>query len=69
MLIYQFIKTFLDNKMSIFEEYGSFKISEIIYLFILLLLLFFMEETNFNASSLQRFWSWGLKHEPADKNI
>ena len=41
MLIYQFIKTFLDNKMSIFEEYGSFKISEIIHLFILLLLLLF----------------------------
>ena len=25
MIIYQFIKTFLDNKMSIFEEYGAFK--------------------------------------------
>ena len=23
--IYQFIETFLDNKMSIFEEYGAFK--------------------------------------------
>ena len=23
--IYQFIKSFLDNKMSIFEEYGAFK--------------------------------------------
>ena len=23
--IYQFIKPFLDNKMSIFEEYGAFK--------------------------------------------
>ena len=23
--IYQFIKPFLDNKMSIFEEYGDFK--------------------------------------------
>ena len=23
--IYQFIKSFLDNKMSIFEEYGTFK--------------------------------------------
>ena len=25
---YQFIKPFLDNKMSIFEEYGAFKIIE-----------------------------------------
>ena len=25
--IYQSIKLFLDNKMSIFEEYGAFKIS------------------------------------------
>ena len=24
--IYQFIKPFLDNKMSIFEEYGAFKL-------------------------------------------
>ena len=24
-IIYQFIKPFLDNKMSIFEEYGAFK--------------------------------------------
>ena len=24
--IYQFIKPFLDNKMSIFDEYGAFKI-------------------------------------------
>ena len=24
--IYQFIKPFLDNKMSIFEEYGAFKV-------------------------------------------
>ena len=25
LTIYQFIKPFLDNKMSIFEEYGAFK--------------------------------------------
>ena len=25
MIIYQFKKSFLDNKMSIFEEYGAFK--------------------------------------------
>ena len=25
--MYQFIKPFLDNKMSIFEEYGAFKVS------------------------------------------
>ena len=24
-ILYQFIKPFLDNKMSIFEEYGAFK--------------------------------------------
>ena len=25
-IIYQFIKSFLDNKMSVFEEYGAFKV-------------------------------------------
>ena len=27
--IYQFIKPFLDKKMSIFEEYGAFKVSPV----------------------------------------
>ena len=35
--IYQFIKPFLDNKMSIFEEYGAFKL----YLLISLLKISF----------------------------
>ena len=26
VLPYQFIKSFLDNKMSVFEEYGAFKL-------------------------------------------
>ena len=30
---YQFIKPFLDNKMSIFEEYGTFKYSICPYIF------------------------------------
>ena len=29
LTIYQFIKPFLDNKMSIFEEYGAFKVLEL----------------------------------------
>ena len=29
--IYQFIKAFLDNKMSIFEEYGAFKYGTLLY--------------------------------------
>ena len=32
--IYQFIKSFLDNKMSIFEEYGTFKMYQFLLNFI-----------------------------------
>ena len=31
MIIYQFIKPFLDNKMSIFEEYGAFNMTGYIW--------------------------------------
>ena len=30
--IYQFIKPFLDNKMSVFEEYGAFKEESLVIL-------------------------------------
>ena len=30
--IHQFIKAFLDNKISIFEEYGAFKCYKVLYL-------------------------------------
>ena len=32
--IYQFIKPFLDNKISIFEEYGAFKNYTILYMYV-----------------------------------
>ena len=45
--IYQLIKPFLDNKMSIFEEYAAFKFNNMVYL------VFEPLMNLFNLSSLQ----------------
>ena len=54
--MYQFIKYFLDNKMSIFEEYGAFKgLSKFVAddsLFFFLLLLRFPAEDSHEIASL-----------------